>query len=98
MSECYSSIKRDCAHPVWFPGLILGSPLPKPHMMALACIVTYRLLKGEILLSAKEKKVADRRISVRTMKNCALSDAQTALQRDWIGGIPSGLLQSLKEE
>jgi hypothetical protein len=59
-------------------------------MMALACIITHRFLKGEVLFPAKEKKVADWRISVRTMKDCALSDAQTAFQSDCIGGIPSG--------
>src|SRR5260370_5598547 len=66
-------------------------------MMALTSIITYRFLKGEVLLPAKEKKVADWRISIRTMKNCAPSDAQTAFQSDWIGGIASALYQRPQE-
>src|SRR5260221_10908321 len=66
-------------------------------MMALACIITHRFLKGEVLLPAKEKKVADWCIGVRTMKNCALSDAQAAFQSDWIGGGSFRFKQHRKE-
>jgi hypothetical protein len=59
-------------------------------MMTPSGVITHRLLKGEVLLAAKEKQAADRRIILRTMKNRALRDVQTAPQGDWIRGIPPG--------
>jgi hypothetical protein len=52
-------------------------------------IIPNRLFKGEILPAAKEKQVTDRRIIIRTVKNRALRDMQTAPEGYRIRGIPS---------
>jgi len=88
MTETHATVKSDCTQPVRLSRISYCRHLPKTHMMTPAGIITYRLLKGEVLSAAKEHQVTDRRIIVRTMKNRALRDVQTAPQSDRICGIP----------
>ena len=64
--------------------------LPEAHVMALARIVSDRLLKGQILLAAEQIQVADRCIVVVPLEDRGARHPQTAAQSHGIGRIPLG--------
>ena|ERR1700756_3152778 len=90
VAESDAAIEGNCAQPVRLAQVPLRGHAPKPHMMTLASIVTYRLFKGKVLPPAEKKQVADRRLVVGAMKDRALHDAHAALQGDRICRIPTG--------